>query len=107
MATSTIMFRANLFDYFPEVFYSLRNGCDWTLNVLNAEHGDIAYIDELVSVYRSASGEDAWTSKPIYHIYKDAIKINLAFNKYFDHKYNTIFNNKITNYHYLISKDYL
>ncbi len=105
MATCSTMFRARLYEYFPSVFYVLRNGCDWALSVLNAEHGDIGYIDEILSVYRTGSSEFAWTSNSLSHIYADAIKINQEFNKYFNYKYDIIIKKKITNYKYIIAID--
>jgi len=107
MATCSIMFRAKLFDYFPDIFFVLRNGCDWTLNVLNAEHGLIGYLDEIMSVYRSASSEFAWTSKPLTEIYSDAIKINEAFDAYFYFKYEPIFRAKLAKYYCIIAVDYM
>jgi glycosyltransferase involved in cell wall biosynthesis len=105
MATCSTMFRARLYEYFPNVFYVLRNGCDWALSVLNAEHGDIGYIDEILSVYRTGSSEFAWTSNSLSHIYTDAIKINQEFNKYFNYKYDAIIKKKISNYKYIIAID--
>jgi glycosyltransferase involved in cell wall biosynthesis len=106
MATCSIMFRARLYEYFPDIFFVLRNGCDWTLNILNSQYGDIGYIDKIMSVYRTASSEFAWTSNPLSYIYLDAIKINEAFNEYFDFKYKLIFDKKIINYYHIISIDY-
>ena len=106
MATCSTMFRARLFEYFPDIFFVLRNGCDWTLSILNSEYGDIGYIDKIMSVYRTASSEFAWTSNPLNYIYLDAIKINEAFNEYFEYKYKFIFNKKIINYYHIISIDY-
>jgi glycosyltransferase involved in cell wall biosynthesis len=106
MATCSTMFRSNLFNYFPDIFYISNMCCDWTLNVLNAENGNIGYLDETMSVYRSSSSEFAWTSKPLNEIYKDAIKINEAFDLYFKHKYSLLFKDKIAKYYSIIAIDF-
>lgn len=107
MATCSTMFRARLFDYFPDAFFASRDGCDWCLNVLNAQHGPIGYIDEVMSVYRSGSSEFAWTSKPMSFIMGEAIKLNEAFNTHFDFKYDHIFKAKLARYYYTMAMDYL
>ena len=53
--TCSVMFRNSLFEDFPSWFYSTPSG-DWSLHVLNALHGDIGYIDEVMAVYRLHSG---------------------------------------------------
>lgn len=55
IATATTMFRRGLFGRFPDWFFSLRFG-DWPLHILNAQHGNIGYIDEVMSVYRKHGG---------------------------------------------------
>jgi glycosyltransferase involved in cell wall biosynthesis len=51
MQTCSVMFRRGLIQRIPDWFYQLKLA-DWTLHVLNAQHGAIAYIDEVMSVYR-------------------------------------------------------
>ena len=60
--TCTVMFRNHLFDAFPPWFTDVPAG-DWPLNVLNAQHGDIGYIDEVMAVQRIHSG-GVWSPKP-------------------------------------------
>jgi glycosyltransferase involved in cell wall biosynthesis len=107
MATCSIIFRARAFEYFPDIFFVWKSGCDWPLNVLNAEKGPIGYIDEIMSVYRSGSGESSWTSKPLSIIMEDAIKFNEQFNVYFEYRFDKIIKMKIERYLYTIAVDYL
>jgi glycosyltransferase involved in cell wall biosynthesis len=51
LATCSVVFRQGLFEKFPEWFFTLPFG-DWPLHILNAQHGKIGYIDEMMSVYR-------------------------------------------------------
>lgn len=53
--TCSVMFRARLFDEFPSWFYNFPIG-DWPLHILNAEYGNIGYLDEMLGVYRVHSG---------------------------------------------------
>ena len=59
MQTCSVMFRRGLFGDFPE-WYSDLAVADWPLHVLNAEHGDIGYIDETMAAYRVHAG-GVWT----------------------------------------------
>ncbi|RYD73169.1 MAG: glycosyltransferase [Verrucomicrobiaceae bacterium] len=51
----TVMFRHRLFPEFPKWFYELPTG-DMPLHVLNSQHGDIGFIDEVMSAYRIHPG---------------------------------------------------
>lgn len=51
----TVMFRHRLFERFPEWFFKLPTG-DMPLHVMNAQHGDIGFIDEEMSAYRIHPG---------------------------------------------------
>jgi glycosyltransferase involved in cell wall biosynthesis len=51
MHTCSVMFRAGLFPKFPAWYFSSAFG-DWPLHILNAQHGDIGYLDEVLGVYR-------------------------------------------------------
>jgi|LakMenEpi03Aug12_release.lakeMendotaPanAssembly.Ray.scaffolds.fasta_scaffold453024_1 glycosyltransferase involved in cell wall biosynthesis len=107
MPTCTTMFRANSFNYFPDIFYTLKNGCDWVLSILNTETGKIGFLDEIHAVYRSNSSEFAWSSNPIHKIYPDAIIINKAVDEYFNYKYHEIIIKKIIRYYFWLCKDLL
>jgi glycosyltransferase involved in cell wall biosynthesis len=55
MHTCSVVFRARLFDDFPAWIFKCPMG-DWPLHVLNAQHGKIGYLDEVMGVYRKHSG---------------------------------------------------
>lgn len=103
MATCSVMFRSRLFTYFPDVFFILRNVCDWSLHALNAEHGDIGFIDLTMSSYRQQSSSLSWSSQPFSEVLKNAIKQSEAFNEYFAFKYNKLFKKKIAKYYYQLA----
>lgn len=58
--TCTVMFRNRLFSKWPGWLYDLPFG-DWPLHVLNAEHGYIGYINEVMAAYR-VHGGGTWSS---------------------------------------------
>lgn len=72
MSTCSVMFRRGLFGGFPSWFTDLAVA-DWPLHVLNAEHGDIGYIDADMAVYR-VHGAGAWTASLSRYHRRDAIE---------------------------------
>lgn len=51
ISTSSTVFRRGLFGELPDWFYSLKLG-DWPLHILNAQHGKIGYLSEVMAAYR-------------------------------------------------------
>jgi hypothetical protein len=60
LPTSSVVFRNHLFRTFPSWFRDLAIG-DWALHILNAEHGDIGFMPDVMSVYRVHRG-GLWSS---------------------------------------------
>jgi glycosyltransferase involved in cell wall biosynthesis len=88
IATCSVVFRTkNLIDY-PSWSNQLPFG-DWTLNVINAGHGKIKYIDELMAVYRVHEG-GVWSSKPIAQRQQAIFDFYKLINKYFNYQYNEL-----------------
>ncbi len=56
--TCSTVFRAGLWT-FPDWFETMPMG-DWPLHVLNAEHGDLGYLDRVMGAYR-VHGSGVWT----------------------------------------------
>ena len=56
----SVVFRNGLVPSIPEWFYQLSQG-DYPLHVLNAEHGDIGYLNEVMAAYR-VHDKGLWTS---------------------------------------------
>lgn len=53
--TCSVMFRSGLFNSIPNWFIDFPIG-DWPLHIMNAEHGDLGYIDEILGAYRVHTG---------------------------------------------------
>jgi glycosyltransferase involved in cell wall biosynthesis len=89
MQTSSVMFRNGLFNQFPNWYFEARLP-DWSFHVLNAEHGRIGYIDEILSAYR-VHGGGAWSDR-ISHLrdpkdLADIIWIHDAINQHLGFRY--------------------
>jgi glycosyltransferase involved in cell wall biosynthesis len=65
MQTCSVMFRAGLYGELPEWYLTMPT-FDWPLHLLNAEHGHIAYIDEMMGAYRVRQGSFWSTSMALY-----------------------------------------
>jgi len=72
MQTCSVMFRRGLFGELPEWFTDLVVA-DWPLHVLNAEHGDIGYIDADMAVYRVHAG-GVWTGSLARYRTRDSVE---------------------------------
>jgi glycosyltransferase involved in cell wall biosynthesis len=55
VATSSVVYRNRGVEAFPQWLFEI-TAVDWALNILNARHGDIAFIDRPMSAYRLHSG---------------------------------------------------
>jgi glycosyltransferase involved in cell wall biosynthesis len=53
--TCSVMFRNGLIDYVPDWFYQV-SVYDYPLHILNAQHGNLGYINENMAVYRVHRG---------------------------------------------------
>jgi len=107
MPSCAVMFRNKLFPELPPAYFSTRGINDWPLYVLITQYGDIGYIDESMCTYRQASSENSFSSKSMEKIFKNAIVLNKAFNRFFQKKYQDIFIKKISKYYLEMSKDQL
>lgn len=89
--TASCLFRNKLFGVFPKWFFNLSFG-DWALTILNAEHGKIMYIDEVMGVYRVHKGGVTFTINQksrsiVITIMIDFLKI---IDRHFNYKYRYI-----------------
>lgn len=83
--TSSVVFRNHLFTEFPRWFHELLIG-DWPLHILNAAHGDIGFIPEVMSIYRIHKGGIWGGAAPAERIVSVFELLN-AVDHHFDGKY--------------------
>jgi glycosyltransferase involved in cell wall biosynthesis len=51
IANCSVLYRNGLFGNFPDWFLSLEIG-DWPIHIMNAQHGKVGYLDEVMAIYR-------------------------------------------------------
>lgn len=97
--TSSVVFRNNLFNKFPEWYYSLPFG-DRPLHILNATQGNIYYLDEVLGVYRIHK-DGIWSTKQkqreVEFIHKK-IEMLKNFDSDLNYKYKTQIERSINRY---------
>jgi glycosyltransferase involved in cell wall biosynthesis len=98
--TCSVMFRRGLFGEFPDWFYKAATA-DWPLHILNAQYGDIGYINEIMGAYRVHSG-GIHSSKGEMEQVKGMIEIYPHINAHLNYKYS--FPIKLRIYFKLIEK---
>jgi len=70
--TCSVVFRSRLLKDLPSWFFKCPMG-DWPLHVLNAQHGRIGYLDEVMAVYRK-HGQGVWSSQSRLQILAESIQ---------------------------------
>ena len=100
--TCSVMFRNSLVTNFPDWFYRLKQG-DWSLHIINAQHGNIYYINEIMSVHRLHQG-GVWSSQKYSWQTKSVIEALEAFDVYFSFKYEKLIKISILERQYKLIK---
>lgn len=95
------LFRAHLFPEFPAWYVRMPIG-DWPLHVLNAEHGDIGYINRIFAVYRMHGG-GVWSSMDSTESYKTIIQVAQAIDAHLGFRYTRAIKKNIAYWHYRIA----
>lgn len=88
LPTVSVMFRRGLFGEFPAWYYTMGVG-DWPHHILNAQHGNIGYLDDVMAVYRQ-HGDGVYTSRSYDRRFEDIVRVYDAFSLYFEHRYDRI-----------------
>ena len=87
--TPSVVFRAHLFDRFPEWFCKLDRG-DWPLHVLNAQHGKIMYLDKIMANYHVHDG-GVYSALKLADQLEGAANVAVILDKHLSYKYHNIF----------------
>lgn len=88
------LFRNKLFKEFPTWIYDI-SWLDWALHILNAQHGDIAYIDRVMAAYRVHAG-GVFTEMERKKRYIENIKLWEFVNKHLNYKYDKLLRARIS-----------
>ncbi len=102
--TLSTMFRRGLFVKFPDWYYSLKMG-DWPLHILNALHGKIGYIDEVMAVHLNHQ-EGVWFRMNLVERNKASIEVYDHLYTYLERKYRWIIRRSSHNQYLTIAEIY-
>lgn len=102
--TPSVMYRGGLVSELPNWLDKLSMG-DWSFHILNAQHGYIGYINEVMAAYRIHSG-GVWSSKSPKWQLQETIKALEAFKIHLDPKYDFILNLALADKHERLSRWY-
>jgi glycosyltransferase involved in cell wall biosynthesis len=104
IATCSVLFRAKLVNKIPDWYDNAQYG-DWELHLVNAQHGKIGYINEVMGKYRMHSG-GIWSSLKESQQIHDCIRCYKSLNKNFDYKYLKVIKPNIALQYYFLSSIY-
>ncbi len=93
MAACSVMFRNRLFGEFPDWYYTVPMG-DWPLHILNAQYGNIGYIEQEMAVYRIHSG-GLWSSVTAVRMLEGHIALLQTVKKHLSPQYTQALNDSI------------
>jgi glycosyltransferase involved in cell wall biosynthesis len=97
IATCSTMFRRGLFPEIPSWYDTLFPITDWPLHILNAEHGQIGYINEVMGVYRYHSG-GLYSPFSETHKLAETLRFYRVMNQNLNYKYDTLINTAISKF---------
>lgn len=98
--TCSVLYRNGLFDDFPDWFNTTPTG-DWPLHVLNALHGDIGYIDEVMAVHRVHTGS-LWSPKSVVERRKITLRTLETFRQVLPSKYGPKVEESMARWHFKV-----
>jgi glycosyltransferase involved in cell wall biosynthesis len=104
IATSSSMVRSDLVSEFPDWFYTAISG-DWVFFILYARHGDIGYINEVMSVYRIHPKGYMSRFHRIQQL-QGVIELYPKINELLNFHYDTIIKSMTTRRYYELSLEY-
>lgn len=99
--TCSAVARGGLVGDFPEWFFTLRQG-DWSFHVLNAEHGDIGFLEETMAVYR-VHPAGVWSGEKLLSRLEAIVETYRAINDHLGRKYDRLVRRELARYYNRIS----
>jgi glycosyltransferase involved in cell wall biosynthesis len=97
--TCSVVFRAEIGRDLPSWFDGLASG-DWPLHIVSAQHGDIAYLDEVMGTYRVHPG-GIWTMNRSKFLrvgdVENAVRTCDVINEHLGFSFDRALNERITN----------
>jgi hypothetical protein len=91
--TCSNVFRRALFQKYPEWMCGL-GMADCPLNILIAEHGTIAYIDEVMAVHRLHAG-GVWSGRTARYRFREELKLYECLKSYFGQRFSPVIDQQL------------
>ena len=101
ISTPSALFRARLFPQFPDWYRHVPVG-DWPLHVLNAEYGDVGYLNRICAVYR-VHAKGVWSSLSESERYVKTIRVAEAIDAHLRFKHTRAIRRTTAYCHYQIA----
>lgn len=105
IATCSTMFRRGVIGEIPEWYNDFFPITDWPLHILNAEQGNIGYIDEVMGVYRYHPG-GLYSPFSETRKQQETLKFYRIMNKNLKYRYNKIVKAAISRYFFEWAEEY-
>jgi glycosyltransferase involved in cell wall biosynthesis len=102
ISTPSALFRARMFPEFPDWYAQAPVG-DWPLHVLNAQHGDVGYIDRVMAVYRVHQG-GLWSSLSEVERHEKTIQVASVLDAHLGFQHTRAIRKQISYCHYQIAE---
>ncbi len=102
--TCSVMFRRSLFSEFPDWYHLLEMG-DWPLHMLNAQHGKIGYINEVMAAHRVHS-RGIWSKTSTIQHLQQIIRMYEYINGHWGHRYERIIRTSVSRHRFLLAVAY-
>lgn len=106
IATCSTMFRHRLFGALPAWYDALFPITDWPLHILNAEHGYIGYLNEVMGVYRYHSG-GMYSPFSEERKLEETRKFYTAMNRHLHYKYDAVIRCALSKYFFEWAEEYV
>lgn len=105
IANCSVMFRRGLFAEFPNWYFDLLLG-DWPLHILNAQHGKVGYVPEVMAAYRMHAGGIWSTRKLLDNLFEEA-KFYKFVDKHLNFEYHDLIREMLAHKYQRIALEYL
>jgi len=101
--TCSAMFRRALLDKLPTWYFAIGIG-DWPLHILNAQHGKIGYLDEVMATYRVHDSGNWSSSGNAINNRLEAVKMLERFDEHFEFRYHSQIHTARTEWYYQLAE---
>lgn len=100
----TVMFRRGLIKNFPSWYFTVLFG-DWSLHILNAQHGKVGYFPEVMAAYRVHAG-GIWSMRKLKDKLLEEVKFYKVVDKHLNFEYHHLIREMLAHKYQMIAHEY-